>query len=357
MMKRSTRYALTTICVLLLALPAVAARFDDRDALTEILVMDEQAPLADAEETLATAEEDLAAAEALLSEAQELLAAEQAELIAAEEAAAAADEAVTSAETILAEAETALQQGIDDGVPEQQVADLEQAVTDAEEALAMAQADATEAADAVAAAEEDVAAAEMDVADAQSEVDTVNAAVMEAEAAVQAILDEIEGTEELVAAMSDKQVFALYRSLNNAIQTGLLPLDLDVEMLQRIVDENLGNREIQALTNGFEQEARFEMLAMRFEAKAEATGDDQFLDKADRARGKGAAQKEKFLARLDGPGHSATSEAATAAAKQALEESTDDTTGDVVGDVVDDAVKNAVAEAAKQNGKKVGHTK
>ena len=66
MTTRTMRCALPLICALLLALPAAAAKFDDRQALIEILVLDEQAPLADAEETLEMAEEDLAAAELVL---------------------------------------------------------------------------------------------------------------------------------------------------------------------------------------------------------------------------------------------------------------------------------------------------
>jgi hypothetical protein len=135
---------------------------------------------------------------------------------------------------------------------------------------------------------------------AQAGVDTAQTTLDEANAAVQAILAEVQGTEEFVAQLDDQQVFAVNRALHNAVQSGLLPLDIDLDLLQRIVAEDFGNREIQALTHAFELEARFERRAARFEAKADATGNDTFQDHADRARAQGAALKEKFLARLDG---------------------------------------------------------
>jgi hypothetical protein len=175
------------------------------------------------------------------------------------------------------------------------------------------------------------------------------------------ILDEIEGTEELVAALEDKQAFALLRSLNNAVKTGLLPLDLDVALLQRIIDEDFGSREIQALTNGFEQEARFELLAARFEARAEATGNDHFVENAERARDRGASQKEKFLARLDGPGSDAETgareaareaagqavrEAARAQAKGAATEAAQGQAQEVAGETAREAAQSQAQEAA-----------
>jgi hypothetical protein len=147
----------------------------------------------------------------------------------------------------------------------------------------------------VADAQAEVIQAEIVLAAAQEVVDEAQQVVDAAQAVVDAILAEIEGTEQYVDELSDKEVFAYNRAFNNAIQTDLLPLDIDLDLLNFLAENGNTNRDIQLATNGFESEARFMRKATWFEAKAESTGKDHFYAKADRARAKGAAQKAKFL--------------------------------------------------------------
>ena len=162
-----------------------------------------------------------------------------------------------------------------------------------------------------------------DVAAAQAKVDAAQADVDAAQAKVDAAQAQVGGATAIVDQMSDDQVFALNRALNNAAHNGLGPLAFDPALLQRIIDEDLGNREIQQLTQGVELRARFEANAARFDAKADASGDSRFNDKADAMRERGAALEGKFLARLDDPSvdaADAASEAARDASREAARE-------------------------------------
>ena len=87
-----------------------------------------------------------------------------------------------------------------------------------------------------------------------------------------------------VDSLSDEQVFALNRSLNNVVNSGL-EIEYDFELLQKIVDEDYNKQQINSLTQALEQEARFL-------SKYEETGNDKFLAKAE-------SQKEKFLAKTE----------------------------------------------------------
>jgi hypothetical protein len=159
-----------------------------------------------------------------------------------------------------------------------------------------------------------------DVAAAQAKVDAAQADVDAAQAKVDAAQTQVGGATAIVDQMSDDQVFALNRALNNAAHNGLGPLAFDPALLQRIIDEDLGNREIQQLTQGVELRARFEANAARFDAKADATGDTRFNDKADAMRERGEALEGKFLARLDDPAAEAAAEAARDASREAARE-------------------------------------
>jgi uncharacterized cupredoxin-like copper-binding protein len=203
---------------------------------------------------------------------------------------------------------------------EAQLAVDQQAAMEAAEDVAEATALVAGATADVIQAQADVTAAEMDLADAQMILDETQMVVDAAQAVVDAIVAEIEGTEEFVANLSDEEVFGFNRSFNNAIQTDLLPLDIDLDLLDQLALDGLTNREIQLATNGFESEARFMRIADRFDAKAAASGMDHFAAKADRARAKGTAQKEKFLAKVG----------------------------------VEEAVAEAASEAAKDRGKRAG---
>jgi hypothetical protein len=274
----------TLLFALAVALPLAAnaaegePRFLDRDLLTDTLTLDEQEPLEMAQAELATAETELQTAEAERDAAQ-----------------LAVDQATTdlgTANTALTDAETALQ--MDPANPELQAA-VDKAMADvlaAEGKLQMAN-DAFDAKQAIVVEKQGV--------------------VGEKTAAVQVILDEIALTGELVNQLSDKQVQALNSALHSAYQTGLLPFDIDSAWLQRILDEGLGTGPIHQLVTAYAQEARFERLAARFDAKALDTGNETFSEHAERAREKGSAEFDKFVEKVD-------TASARAEAKQALQE-------------------------------------
>jgi hypothetical protein len=239
-------------------------RFLDRELLTETLTLDEQKPLELAQAELASAETELQAAEA--------------ERDAAQMAVNDAQTALDTANTNLQAAEDALQ--LDPTNP-----DLQAAVDAAMNAV-------LEAENALQTANDTFDAKQATVVEKQGVVDAKTAAV-------QAIQDEIALTGELVNQLSDKQVIALNSALHSAYQTGLLPFDIDSAWLQRIIDENLGTGAIHQLVQAYAQDARFERLAARFDAKALDTGDAKFTAKAEAARDKGSAQFDKFVAKVD----------------------------------------------------------
>jgi hypothetical protein len=207
---------------------------------------------------------------------------------------------------------------------------FEVTLANAEESLARAEAKLTTAEAELA----DAQANAGDVAAAQAKVDAAQADVDAAQAKVDTAQTQVGGATGLVDQMSDKQVFALNRALNNAAHNGLGPLAFDPALLQRIIDEDLGNREIQALTHAVELHARFDQHADRFDAKADASGDTKFNDKADAMRDRGETLEGKFLARLDDPSADAAAEAASDAAREAAREAKH-------------AAKDAVREAAR----------
>jgi len=98
--------------------------------------------------------------------------------------------------------------------------------------------------------------------------------------------------------MPEDTLFASNRSLNNAVAQGLV-VDLDSEEIQAALDGAYDKRQINALTKALEEEAKFTNRARFFEDKAEETGDERFLEKAERMESRAEAQREKFLARID----------------------------------------------------------
>lgn len=151
-----------------------------------------------------------------------------------------------------------------------------------------------------------------------------------------------------VDSLSDEQVFALNRSLNNVVNSEL-EIEYDMELLQKIVDEDYNKQQINSLTQALEQEARFL-------AKYEETGDDKFLAKAER-------QKEKFLVKTEffgGMGEMGMSEvmkesrqAAKIAVKEARMAARDATKEARMAarDAAKDAVKSATKGIAKRQAK------
>jgi hypothetical protein len=261
MHRRCAARAVLTIAMgagLAAAPSAGATDFSDRDLLTETLTLDEVEPLAEAQEELDVAESEL-------RDAREL-----------EESTAAIAEGTAEA-LRLAQEELDAALAEDPQDPDRVAAATEDARVKAEaDQMAQAAADA-----AAGAASEKQGVYDMKLA------------------AVEAIEEEIAQTGVLVGELSAKQVHDLNASLQNARKTGLLPLDLDVLHLEAILDGGYGTREIHALTSAYEQEARFDRIALRFVERHEATGRDHFEEQAERFAARGDVQHEKFLEKLD----------------------------------------------------------
>jgi hypothetical protein len=197
-------------------------------------------------------------------------------------------------------------------------------------------------------AEENLAAAQADLADAQAhggDVASAQAKVDAAQADVAKAQTQLNGSGPIVAQLSDRQVFALSRALNDSRHNGLAPLALDLALVQRIADEDLSNGQIQQLTHAVELRARFDQHAARFDAKADATGDARFHDRADRTRERGAALEDKFLARVDGS--AAASHGAKNAAAEKAHEAADEAAREAAREHGKHAAKEAAREAAQ----------
>lgn len=229
------------------------------------------------------------------------------------------------------------------------------AVTEAEGALATAITDndnlpATASEEEKQAAQDAVTQAEADLAAAQS-------AMTDAENAVPDIQGELDATTELVGQLSEEQVIALNRSLNNAVNSKLL-VDIDSEDLQQVIDGNYNQRQINAFTQSFEQEARFNLKAGRFATKYDETGNEKFLDHASRMEEKGSTQKSKFMDKVDRFSDSAADDAdslakqeAKSAAKNTAKAASKQAAKDVAKKSAKSAAKAAAKVAAKQSAK------
>lgn len=225
-------------------------KFYDRDLLTETLTADDQAELTMAEEVLTTAETDLSAAQTDLT-AQET--------------------ALTSAQSSLSDAELALSSltttdlGYDAAA--QAVIDAQTAVTNVENSLADTN---------------------QSILNAEADIEMANDALA-------VIQTEFSDTAAFVEGLSEEQVFALNRSLNNAVKSGLVT-DIDSEDLAQLAGAN--KHQINAFTQAFEQEARFSLKADKFDAKYDESGNEKFLEMSARMISKAEIQKEKFLNKL-----------------------------------------------------------
>jgi hypothetical protein len=131
----------------------------------------------------------------------------------------------------------------------------------------------------------------------QETIDRLEAEVERRELAIENGHRDIRRVRQLIAGLSDEQVFAFNRALNNVVQNGLVD-DLDAQTLQRALGADLDRRQINAVTKALEQEARFLQQAERFRELAESTGEERFLKEAERAEGKAEREREKFLARV-----------------------------------------------------------
>ena len=110
---------------------------------------------------------------------------------------------------------------------------------------------------------------------------------------VEALRAEIEATARLVAALDERRASALRRSLDRAARAELLPLDIDTDALQRILDEDLVPGEIEQLAYAYVLQARFERVAGRFDARGEG-----FEEHAARARRKGLDSRRRLLCQI-----------------------------------------------------------
>ena len=144
-------------------------------------------------------------------------------------------------------------------------------------------------------ADQDLLTAESETAGAQALIDDAQTAVDAAQSGVDSVQAEIDtaqqsfdaeraAVETLVDELSAEQLFALNRSLNNAVSSDLL-LNFGAEQLAAIIDGDFNKQQIYFLTKAFESEAKFLRLA-------EETGNDRFLAKAE-------TEKAKFLSRIE----------------------------------------------------------
>lgn len=144
-------------------------------------------------------------------------------------------------------------------------------------------------------AQEDLAAAEMALADAIAAGDTVEQARLENEVlpVKQAALTRAENFDaevaQIVDQLSDEQVMALNRSLQNTLGNGIVPT-LDLAALERIAQEGFDDHQIQAFVMAYREEAKFLAKADRFDPDSR-----QYQMAMDQA----ASQKERFLAKVD----------------------------------------------------------
>lgn len=104
--------------------------------------------------------------------------------------------------------------------------------------------------------------------------------------------------ERVVNALSDDQVFAFNRSLQNALASGLW-VDLDSEGLIAALNEDYDKRQINAYTKALESDAKFTRKAESARAAYESTHDPELLRQAERFEAKAESQREKFLAKIE----------------------------------------------------------
>jgi len=136
----------------------------------------------------------------------------------------------------------------------------------------------------------------------QEVIDRIQAEVDRRQATLDSSREDIARTLERIADLSDEEVFAYNRALNNAISSKLVPY-LDAELLERALCADLDRHQINALTQALEQEARFTIKSERLRDLAEETGDDSYLAKAERMEAKAESQKQKFLAKIGDTSH------------------------------------------------------
>jgi len=232
-----------------------------------------------------------------------------------------------------------------------------QADTDASTAKAAADADSTNTALAETASELQLIANETDADALQALADELKVLANETDAtettaALALIETELTNTATFVDGLTDEQVFALNRSLNNALSSGLL-VDIDTEDLALIADAN--KLQINAFTQAFEQEARFLLKANKFTRKYDESGNEKFLQISERMSTKGENQKVKFLTKMDRFSESASALAGSTA-KATAKESAKEAAKNMSKSVAKATAKKAAKAAAKETAKGIAKT-
>lgn len=169
----------------------------------------------------------------------------------------------------------------------------------------------------------------------------------EYDAAIMELDDERTATSDVIDNLSDEQVSALNQFLNDSYHNGRV-VNLDAEQLQAIIDDEYSTADIKWLTKGLEEEAKFSSFADRAEEKADETGNDKFLDQADRFDAKAESQKTKFHDRIEATTESEMEETMSAVTTESIKQETKDTAkGLAKQEAKDEARGQAVAEARK----------
>lgn len=190
----------------------------------------------------------------------------------------------------------------------------------------------------------------------QENVDAAEKTLAEAE---DNLVKEKEILPEQIAELTEEQLFALNRSLNNATNNGLI-VDLNSDYMQDLLDGNYNKQQINSLTKALEEEAKFDKLSDKFAAKYDLTGNDKFSDKADMMSLKGDRQKDKFLGKVDKFGsddgdevehHNKAMKSMRGSAKNSVKDTAKSTTKDVAKTNAKGAAKANAKAAAKSNAK------
>ncbi len=109
------------------------------------------------------------------------------------------------------------------------------------------------------------------------------------------IQNEFDKTSQFVRGLKEEQVLALNRSLNDELDS--TPV-LDIDSVDLALIENANIIQINAFTQAFKQQARFNQKADEFTARYKATGDEKFIERAARMKNKGRVQKATFINKI-----------------------------------------------------------
>lgn len=162
-----------------------------------------------------------------------------------------------------------------------------------------------------------------------------------------ALDQEIADAEALIAELSAEQLHALNKFLNDTNNNGR-GVFLDAEHLRLIIDEGYGDREIRLLTKALEEEYKFTRFANRARDRAEATGNDKFLEREQRFLDRADGQKNKFLDRIGDTTAEVTTEGSSrfSLTTDALSDARDEARDDARDEARDEA-RHAARDAAR----------